>query len=507
MATPSIDELLAAARNADGPSFPPPGKVKTGGVDPLGLRQINFDLMDKVLPGLNNVARHVRPFVIVTWASRRAIQLANDAGLTEAKVDELRDFVDRIEVIYAWSQFLRSPDADLPGRDVLARLVASDSYLFGGVEWRKRRDAREFSTALTAPVNYGPALKVLGWVEPHPKYRKLLIPRTEAAGALDAFEGLIVDRLDHPAFSQLGEVEVTSEEARIWADAWSNDTVTPAEKRTLAEMLFGQSAPNDRRQGGALMIAAVQHGVSDETTAVRAAMAGRPSNFVPANDLGPASDAWRRVQVRQAFRLALESMFSWIVGALDAGPKSTHQLVANFLAELARPPTPVNAGDWVLQYRPERPAPTEILDRLQAALQDAAGDDLASAIVEAFAFCLAEESAAGDSTERADRLPLWRARHEVEAWSKQSVEAFLGHIIESWVLAQHVYWSLGRGLADARARGKTILRLRVVLDEGGWTLAPGATRPFPVPTPDRLNTAFSLARECGLLAVASETVQ
>ena len=72
-------------------------------------------------------------------------------------------------------------------------------------------------------------------------------------------------------------------------------------------------------------------------------------------------------------------------------------------------------------------------------------------------------------------------------------------MLESWVLAQHAYWSVGRGLADARARGKVLLRLRIILDEGGWTLTPGAPRgSAPRPTPDRLQTAITLATECGL---------
>jgi hypothetical protein len=83
----------------------------------------------------------------------------------------------------------------------------------------------------------------------------------------------------------------------------------------------------------------------------------------------------------------------------------------------------------------------------------------------------------------------------------RSIKGFVRHILESWVLAQHVYWSVGRGLADARAGGKTILRLKVVLEEGGWTLAPGASQISPPqPTPDRLQTALNLADECGLLA-------
>ena len=69
-----LAKLAQAAAEADDPGFATPSLPKPGGVDPLGMRQINFDLMDVVFPGLNNVARHLRPFVIVTWAWRRASQ-------------------------------------------------------------------------------------------------------------------------------------------------------------------------------------------------------------------------------------------------------------------------------------------------------------------------------------------------------------------------------------------------------------------------------------------------
>ena len=76
----TLAELTAAAAVAQEPGFTTPGRTKFGGVDPLGLRQINFDLMDEVLPGLNNVARHIRPFAVVTWAWRRALQQAQALG-------------------------------------------------------------------------------------------------------------------------------------------------------------------------------------------------------------------------------------------------------------------------------------------------------------------------------------------------------------------------------------------------------------------------------------------
>ena len=59
----SLADLTTAAAAAVEPAFIVANTPKLGGVDPLGLRQINFDLMDQVIPGLNNVARHIRPFV------------------------------------------------------------------------------------------------------------------------------------------------------------------------------------------------------------------------------------------------------------------------------------------------------------------------------------------------------------------------------------------------------------------------------------------------------------
>lgn len=80
MAETSLSELTAIAAAAAEPGFTPTIGTKPGGIDPLGMRQINFDLMDQVFPDLNNVTRHIRPFVVITWAWRRANQLAQNQG-------------------------------------------------------------------------------------------------------------------------------------------------------------------------------------------------------------------------------------------------------------------------------------------------------------------------------------------------------------------------------------------------------------------------------------------
>ena len=496
MAEVTLNELITAAAGAEGPSFPPPSKIKLGGVDPLGLRQINFDLMDKVLPGLNNVARHIRPFVLVAWAWRRAARLAKEFSGNEVLDDQLVDFVDRIEVIYAWSQLLRDPNVDLPGRQVLAAIVAQDRYVFGGEAWIKRCNERRLSTAFTAPVNYGPGLKALGWVAPHRDHPRVLIALPEIEPALDAFEAEIADRLDHPAFCSFGTVEVTKAEAVDWAEAWAINQVTATERRIAAERFFGTAAPIERRNGGALILQAAAHLADASVGPIRGAMCGPPSNFLPSAELIETSHAWRRVQVRQLLRLGLEAFFYWVMWALEDGPCTSESLVRRFLGEIENRPNAGSAGEWLKPESPAPASPVDLIERLNAALIDKEGRELESTIAVALSLCLTEEASAG---ERADRLSLERAQNEAIAWVDQPAEDFVQHILESWVLAQHVYWSVGRGLADARARGKSLLRLKVVLEEGGWTLTPGATRGAPIPTPDRLQTAVTLARECGLL--------
>lgn len=230
-------------------------------------------------------------------------------------------------------------------------------------------------------------------------------------------------------------------------------------------------------------------------------MAGPPSRFAPSQHLQKTWQDFRRLQVRQLFRLSLESLFYWTLGVLNEKPKSMEAMIDAFFSELAPTIKGLKAGKWLQGMISSKAGPVELMDEIRTAMSDSASKGLASAIGVALAFCLAEQDEQHNRFEQHDRLPLSRARKEAAIRTDDTVDSFLRHVIESWVFAQHVYWSVGRGLADARARSeRTILRLRVILDEGGWTLSPGASRGSPpTPTADRLETVLSLARESGLL--------
>ena len=182
---------------------------------------------------------------------------------------------------------LRDPNADLPGRQVLDPLIRSDRWVFGGREWRKRRETRRYSTALMAPINYGPALKTLGWIEPHRVYPGLFMPSATAALAIAALEAQLSEYLDAMAFIRFGEVEVTAAEVSAWSEARALDQPSGPEQQAMAEMLLGGKAPVARRKGCALMLAAASNVSKTSIDRIRATMTGAPSNFVPPVDLQP----------------------------------------------------------------------------------------------------------------------------------------------------------------------------------------------------------------------------
>lgn len=499
MATPSLPDLISQSEASTGPRIPPPQQVRFGGIDPLGLRQTNFDLMDLVFPGVNNVARHIRPFTVVSWAWRRAGYVAAKEGREEISVALLQDFVARIEVLYVWSQFLRDRNADLPGRDVFAPLLQAEEYAFLGKEWKERQEVRRYSTALSSPINYGPSLKTLGWVVPHPSRPGVLMPSAEATAALNAFEKSIAAILPHPAFNQFEPITVQRAAVADWSQVWPLGLVTAAERDFMRSALRGAGSPIARQQGLALVLAADERFPDADRDNLRRFMCDAQSN----SPLGPSvvhtSTVWNQIQVRQLFRLALESLLYWLRSVLADGPRTTSELVELFL-DRSDTSAPANTTREWLRSRQSPVGPVELIDRLNTALSDPGADNIESTVADAIALALREKDAEIDLIERNDRLPLSRVRREAQSWGTRRPKEFVRHILESWILAQHVYWSVGRGLADARARGKSILRLKIVLEEGGWTLTPSATVGSPpAPAGDRLETILSLAAESGLI--------
>jgi len=206
------------------------------------------------------------------------------------------------------------------------------------------------------------------------------------------------------------------------------------------------------------------------------------------------------VQIRQVFRLSLEAMFHWSLIQLDARERSTMSLVRRFLKQSG---DAASTDRWFKEARGKVLSPPDWIETLEFNLAEQKRiERLPRLIRKALAAALIEAPQKA-GTERHDRLPLARANREAYQYANRPPENFLMHVFESWMFGQHVYWAVGRGLADARAQDKTILRLKVIYEDRGWTLAPGVSASSsnaPNATPDRLETALSLLREAGAIA-------
>ena len=77
----------------------------SGGVDFLGLRQTNLDLMAEAIPGVNNVTRYVRPFSLMAWITWKYRDLV--AGIPRAAHDKMfPGFRERAETLFTWSHWI-----------------------------------------------------------------------------------------------------------------------------------------------------------------------------------------------------------------------------------------------------------------------------------------------------------------------------------------------------------------------------------------------------------------
>jgi hypothetical protein len=514
-------------------------KLNPGGVDPLGLRQINLNMMDAALPGINNVTRFVRPYSFMAWAWWKVAQAAEARGVSMAEIPDLQDVVDRLEVLFVWSHFLVGEGDGLPGRlvitDKLPSKGSSRTYEFHGPGWKSLRAARRYSTGIMAPIQYGPSIRALGWLRAQDGAFR---PSSEVVAAVEALDAEISGGLAEPLFAP-GSVSVGPDDAEALHDAWTVGRTTEAEREAFKHLFYiiGEGAPANstaklRRQTLDLMLAVLgqaKEGMS--VTDIRRAMACGRTTGGESLVLSEAQRAshlnWAALQARQLQRLALEALLRWIENRIDEG-RSLPELLAADAHQAARKVENDSGAATVGAYLDSAIARAgavgwpaacgngetdifDLMDLLMKAQDEPGCAAVPGLALRALAYMHAMTEALSEAGVTAgiqgplggasDRLPLSVASHRLKSARTRSVGSLWAEILEAWVIGQHVRWSVARN-------GDGTQRLRIALGERGWIrLRKGRlSGPFG-PTSDRLWTAMALAAECGLVKRGSETTQ
>src|SRR4026207_2183356 len=95
--------------------FLPSPSSENNGVDFLGLRQANLDMMAGLIPGTNNVTSYIRPFSLLAWTFWKFYGRGERAGRAQPNSDDMRQFRERIEVLFTWGARLDNTPG-IPGK-------------------------------------------------------------------------------------------------------------------------------------------------------------------------------------------------------------------------------------------------------------------------------------------------------------------------------------------------------------------------------------------------------
>jgi hypothetical protein len=307
------------ATMGDGPRIVPTLKSDRGGVDYLGLRQVNLDLTTNCIPGINNVTYFIRPFAVLSWIHWKFHAALVEAKRREASEDDLLRFQEKVEVLFTWGHQING-QRGVPGMDSRCPPAGPRGVELSFLAWNRKRA----NTSLQAPVQYGPALKTgdgLGLAEP---VKKGLLRVTPAGETLaKALDRRLAQSTFYPLLAKLTETHGKENAAQDLFRFWRANAPTADERRAFLPALYDPDAREDETAIGlrSAMIYAIldvlrkaRRTLTEDD--IRCALArlhlpgGRAFNHTGAVHV--LLVRWRVLQVRQAQRSALESLLSWL---------------------------------------------------------------------------------------------------------------------------------------------------------------------------------------------------
>lgn len=502
----------------DGPRFVVPYRPDKGGVDFLGMRQVNLDMMANCLPGFNNVTWCVRPFSVVSWIYWKFHQLAESKGAQRVTGRELRVWKEKVETLFAWGHKLAGTTG-VPGTE--AKPPGQGAVPLDFASWKRS----SVNTSLMAAVQYGPAAKTidgLGLLDPLGEgFYQTVNEGVELAVTLDQ------KLCDFALLEDLGPAVATAEEASELYSAWSVLTPSKREQEIFRRAFYNHGAVGELtplgRRSTTLQLALEALDSSGgllSADEVRIIMFRGQGGRKRVSSVDPKLKrmwlSWVVLQIRQCQRFAMEGLLSWFERLLVRGCRDTGAVVQETLKAIKE------HEDVFPLNRPDRSL-GEIVEKipdLNSALRQSAADPYldpfsltdeigqavrnqsnqlaplclrAAFLCAAFTEALRSEAQVRPELERgaSDRLSLAYWTDKLQSWGAMGLEEFLRHFFEMLILSQHFI------VAARRFDGRT-QRLRISIEEDGLEFIADAPM-SPSLTPDRLNTALWLMADCGLI--------
>lgn len=509
----------------DMPRFIEPYRDESGGVDFLGLRQLNLDLMDQFLPGINNVTDLIRPYSLIAWTVWKFIESSKAKHATDVGAKDYKLFREKAELLFTWGHQLNGADAGLVGRTSANPEPRSRQVPLSFEAWHR-------NVSLIDAVNYGPSLKIdngLGFIR---QVKAGLFTFTEHGRELaEALDQQIAKTAFVAQLTSLADTKGTTEMASGLFPAWDVRRPSQEEKAIFKQAFYspeaiGQDSRLGRRSAAVQLIleALRAEGVPSNEWEIRRAMLfgatrdGKP--FELDDPLQEARMLWIALQIRQVQRLALEALFSWVEHQVIVNRNNLGaQLVDGACAQLPEGDLGIPVLDTPDDYLKALHKRAGSKDLLEAGINDEYLDIISrmlfleealeepktipgQAIEALFLTSLLTEQWINKPSMKAyfEHGSVYRV--SLASWANfvfsnryQPLKAFLSSLIENYLLSQHF------GVAASRYEtGKQ--RLRLTIEERGLVPMIGERDIWaPRLTPDRIKSTLSLMVDYGALTI------
>mgnify|MGYP001239823022 CR=1 FL=1 len=514
----------------DQPFFLPPRTGENNGVDFLGLRQTNLDMMADMIPSINNVTDYIRPFSLVCWVFWKFYDLCSAAGLEDPSREDIDRFRERIEVLFSWGASMHQNGGRIPGTGAVPPAATPEGqYPLTFKDWKRIQS----STSLIAALWYGPASKIvtgLGFLMPLPgktgffRVTGLGIRLAEALDVHLRSNEELYSRL----LATLAPVTASREDAVALWQIWAPDQILEAERVAFHAALFSEEEIGDRSgllgkrsTTLALAIHHMRHCTSPADVAeIRQGMAlsigqnGTP--YTCPEKLIPTRNSWLTLQMRQLQRLSMECLLSWCEDRILADRiNETSAMAARFsegwdgadngFDDLTTVDDMIALLDgqansiegFIAAINEERlENPFDLMATIQQLFR-ARDPSFAHYAFLGMLLCVGYSGAAASATQSlqlggAPRLSLDNVRRRMVGLGAVSVREAFQYILEAMIISQHFSTAVNR--FDGRNQ-----RLRLTIEETG--LAALVRKPWePSVTEDRLPTLLSLAAQSGIVA-------
>ncbi|MCG2583840.1 hypothetical protein [Massilia sp. TS11] len=508
----------------ESPFFLPPHKDESGGVDYLGLRAINLQMMDQLLPGLNNVANRIRPFSLLTWTiwAYEDYQKERNSHL-EAR--QYLKFREKIEALFVLShRFAGIPLTGIAGAQQRIETRKKTTLRFEDL-------GRQSRNTLIEAVNYGPGLKGDGgyhFAYPHPAVPKAFLVTKVGERLAKAFDERLRKKLTESQYEFLRSPDhftLPTDEVVAFASAWHLEKPSSKEQMEFFSRFYPSNDSGSREQTRVatidLILSVLEHSrepLSAHEIRLSMTMGDLPPLPRAVED---ARWRWKALQLRQAQRLALEVLFGWMERCIWQEDMHTTSQYASRMTEAVRQVRPDWNVETVLAGRltyfaamgdtsealfshgwthPECNVVGAAVELVKAArgltLDDevvvSALDLLILVAVHTEHFLRSPTLAPYVINASYQRLPLQWWATTLRAHGGESLQTFLQRLIETWLVSQHLGVAASRSTDDSG-------RMRLSIDDAGISsLLQGENECWsPTLTADRVVTALSLLHECG----------